>query len=619
MDNIVVAQEILHTLRHKGGAKGGMIVKIDLEKAYDRISWKFLKEILQVVGFSSALTQLIMFCAQDTRLAVMWNGQRLPEFAPGRGLRQGDPLSPYLFVLCMETLSHRITKAVKAKNWQAVKVSKKGPTISHLFFADDLLLFGEATMKQAQIMEQILTEFCSESGEKINLRKSKLWFSKNTTLARSISSNFGIPITKDLGSYLGVPLIHGRILRKQYAYLETNVRSKLSGWKMKMLSRSARLLLIQTSTNSIPMYAMQSCKLPVGTVERIERLNRNFLWGSSENKKCFHSVAWKKVCRPKGIGGLGLKNLQTMNEAFLTKLAWRALGSPNNLLAQVFKQKYDGWRGLLGLTRRSSTSPLWRALLKIVPLLKQGLEWEVRNGRTVRFWQDRWLLNQPLSEVARQEIPEDQKNQPVWDYWTAESGWEIGQLIEFLPGQILELLQLLSLSLDEAEFDKPRWRLSSKGHFSTKSCFHLLDGNETQEDPNWRKIWSFVGPSRQSFHLWIIKHDRLLTQERLWKMGLVEEARCRQCGASCENTIHALRDCPKVKTIWQHLLPPETPQTFWTSNSAPSWIDLNLKAGFAKDMKFHHWKYVFRQALYRIWLTRNSCLYGENPRYLDPR
>lgn len=104
VDNIVMAQELLHSLQPRKGKQGAMMIKIDLEKAYDRVDWQFLEEVLQKVGFTTTLIWVILNCIRSTKLLVIWNGQRLEAFNPERRLRQRDPLSPYLFILCMEVL-----------------------------------------------------------------------------------------------------------------------------------------------------------------------------------------------------------------------------------------------------------------------------------------------------------------------------------------------------------------------------------------------------------------------------------------------------------------------------------------------------------------------------------
>ncbi|XP_061376295.1 uncharacterized protein LOC133318322, partial [Gastrolobium bilobum] len=147
-DNVIIAQELIHSMRKKRGSKGWMAIKVDLEKSYDRISWNFLQDTLYDVGLPENLIRLIMLCVSSCTMNVLWNGACTKEFRPTRGLRQGDPLSPYLFVLCMERLAHLISQAVDHRRWKPVRIKRGAPQISHLFFADDLLLFAEASQEQ---------------------------------------------------------------------------------------------------------------------------------------------------------------------------------------------------------------------------------------------------------------------------------------------------------------------------------------------------------------------------------------------------------------------------------------------------------------------------------------
>lgn len=116
---------------------------MDLEKAYDRVDWGFLKEVLKHIGLKAELIQLFTDCFSSTSLVVAWNREVLESFTPSRGLRQGDHLSPYLFVLCMEVLSQMLVKAVNEKRWLSIQVSRDSPDISHIFFANDLLYLAK--------------------------------------------------------------------------------------------------------------------------------------------------------------------------------------------------------------------------------------------------------------------------------------------------------------------------------------------------------------------------------------------------------------------------------------------------------------------------------------------
>ncbi|XP_025647216.1 uncharacterized protein [Arachis hypogaea] len=164
--NIIIAQEIMHFMRNIKSRKGTIAFKIDLEKAYDRVDWRFLEATLVRCEFSKATINLILNCVTSSSLAVLWNGNRLQNFNPKRGLRQGDPMSPYLFVLCMEILACFISHKVSQGLWNPVAVSRNGPRLSNLMFADDLLLFCKASKAQVIKVMHCLDLFSRASGLK---------------------------------------------------------------------------------------------------------------------------------------------------------------------------------------------------------------------------------------------------------------------------------------------------------------------------------------------------------------------------------------------------------------------------------------------------------------------
>ncbi|GKV49594.1 hypothetical protein SLEP1_g56334 [Rubroshorea leprosula] len=247
---------------------------------------------------------------------VLWNGEQLPPFNPQRGLRQGDPLSPYLFIMCMERLSHKIQSKVHSKAWKPFRLSRGGFALSHLFFSDDLMLFSEASNQQVEVIMGCLTEFSNESGVDINLTKSKLYVSPNIQrhVAGNLSAACGIPLTIDLGSYLGVPILHGRPSASTYKLLLEKIQVKLAGWKQTLLSMVGRRVLVQAVTLAIPSYTMQSILLPNGVCAAIDSLNRKFLWGFDVANRQ-HLVNWRIVCRPRHLGGLGLRFAKENNQS----------------------------------------------------------------------------------------------------------------------------------------------------------------------------------------------------------------------------------------------------------------------------------------------------------------
>lgn len=275
-DNIVIAQEIIHSMRLKRGRKGFMALKVDLEKAYDKVDWTFLRRILVKIGLIPNMVSLIMYIISSAQLSVIWDGISSQPFRPQRGIRQGDPLAPYLFLLCMEVLSGHINRAVMENKWIPFRTSRAGPKISHLFFADDLLLFGIGNDAQAATIEHILNHFCKISGQTISMKKSEAFISRNIAenFHSTAISRLGINITSDLGTYLGMPLINGRSSRKEYGYIVDKVRDRLAMWQTKFLSQAARLILIKSVLSTMPYYAMRTVRLPASIVDDMEKIIR---------------------------------------------------------------------------------------------------------------------------------------------------------------------------------------------------------------------------------------------------------------------------------------------------------------------------------------------------------
>lgn len=320
-DNVIVLQEIVHAMRKSKKKKGDVAYKIDLEKAYDHVSWDFLKLTLHDFGFPPILVSLIMQCVTASSLSILWNGKRLPSFCPTRGLRQGDPLSPYLFVLCMEKLSLAIQDEVTKGNWMPFKVSRNGPLLSHLLFADDLLLFTKARSSQAKLVSAVLEKFGKASGLKVNINKSRAFFSAGVPNAKAKKSTEITQIreAKSLGKYLGFPLFNGRPAKKDVEFITEKMSSRLASWKHRLLNKAGRVALASSVLTAIPSYYMQVCWLPQSVCSHIDKISRDFIWKGSQNKGV-NLVNWQKVTQPKVLGGLGIRTAREANTALLGKL-----------------------------------------------------------------------------------------------------------------------------------------------------------------------------------------------------------------------------------------------------------------------------------------------------------
>lgn len=268
-----------------------MAIKIDLEKAFDRVEWSCVKHALDFIGFPPCLSNIVMHCITSSSISTLVNGVPGTPFSPFRGLRQWDCLSPYLFILVLELLHLLIENATTNKDWTPLSLGRSGFSLSHCFFADDIILFGRADMNTASTIQNILKLFCGWSGQQISYAKSRMLFSKNTKPC-AISS--GIAETSNLGHYLGFPLKFGRQLSSDFNFILDKVRSKLQGWKANNLSLAGRMTLITSTSSAIASYYGQHSFLPAQICKNIDSAHKNFLWGSTSHKKKIHLVNWEK-------------------------------------------------------------------------------------------------------------------------------------------------------------------------------------------------------------------------------------------------------------------------------------------------------------------------------------
>lgn len=261
------------------GQRAFMSIKIDLEKAYDRLNWDFIIQCLNECKLAPHLISVIQQCLSSSSFKVLWNGDKTEAFKPTRGIRQGDPLSPYIFVICLDRLSHLIADHVEAGYWKPMRVGRIGPQISHLMFADDLLLFLEASVEQCYNVLHCLEEFCQASGQKLNAQKTQIYFSKNTDplLKEAILSHTGFKEATRIGRYLGANIVQGRTTQGQFQHIIDKVQQRLSGWKQQCLSLAGRITLTQSVLSSIPYFHMQYTKLPSAVCHHLEQLQRGFL------------------------------------------------------------------------------------------------------------------------------------------------------------------------------------------------------------------------------------------------------------------------------------------------------------------------------------------------------
>jgi hypothetical protein len=260
-DNILLAYECTHFMQNKrGGKEGFAAVKLDMSKAYDRVEWNFLERMMMKMGFDEMWVAKIMLCISTVTYQFRVNGEISDTIIPQRGLRQGDPLSPYLFLICAEGFSALLNGADEDGSLEGIQLCNGAPRFNHLLFADDSLVLIKANSECARNLQHILQLYEGCSGQTINFDKSSVMFSKNTPFSKrhEVLTQLNIRAEARTERYLGLPVYIGRSRTKTFAYIKDKVWKRIQGWMERFLSKAGKDILIKACAQAIPTFAM-SC------------------------------------------------------------------------------------------------------------------------------------------------------------------------------------------------------------------------------------------------------------------------------------------------------------------------------------------------------------------------
>jgi len=364
-----------------------MAVKTDMSKAYDRIEWSFVKEVLGMLGFDARWISWIMSCKESVSYSFLINGTPQGSIRPSRGLKQGDPLSLYVFILCTEVLSALCAKGQANGTLPGVKVARGSPAINHLLFADDTMFFCQSKPSCVSALMNILSTYEAVSGQKINPRKSAITFSAKTPapIRARVKETMEISVEGGVGKYLGLPEQFGRKKRDIFASILDRIRQKAHSWTAKFLSGAGKQVMLKSVLAAMPCYAMSCFKLPVSLCRQIQSLLTRFWWDSNPDKKKMCWVSWEIMALPKFAGGLGFRDIETFNAALLAKIGWRLIKEPLCLLAQVLMGKYSRYQSFLDCPIPTTASHGWKSILAGREILRKGLSWAVGDGESIRI------------------------------------------------------------------------------------------------------------------------------------------------------------------------------------------------------------------------------------------
>ena len=278
--------------------------------------------------------------------------------------------------------SHLLSRAEENNSLRGIKVAPTAPSVNHLLFVDDCVIFSKATIHDAEAIQEALRVYELFSGQKVNFDKTTLSFSKGVRALRrsEIEQKLGVRVVDVHDRYLGLPTTVGRSKKGITKGVKEKLWKKLQGWKGMILSKAGREVMIKAVAQSLPTYAMSVFKFPSSFCDEIRSLIAQFWWGQKNGERKIHWVAWKKLCRSKGEGGLGFRDMKMFNWALLGKQAWRLVTHYGSLIEQILKAKYYPYSSFMTAELGSNPSYTWRGIWEARWVLRRGVRWRVGDG-----------------------------------------------------------------------------------------------------------------------------------------------------------------------------------------------------------------------------------------------
>jgi hypothetical protein len=277
-----------------------------------RMDWDHMRKVMVKMGFNDKWIHWMSMCVESIDYPVLVNNDDVCPIISGRGLRQVDLLSPYLFILCAKGLSSLIYDAEERKIIIGTSICRGAPLISQLLFVDYCILFFKADGGQAQAMKIILVIYETTSGQAISLPMSKIYCSHNVsdTLKISITNVLRMQVVLGTGKYLGLLSMVGRDRNLKFSYIKDRVWNLINFWSIKCLSQVGHEVMIKSGLQDIPSYVMRIFQSPMSLITTIERKMNSFWWGhSGADNRGIHRLSCEKLSMHKVHGGTGFKIL----------------------------------------------------------------------------------------------------------------------------------------------------------------------------------------------------------------------------------------------------------------------------------------------------------------------
>ncbi|XP_074300865.1 uncharacterized protein LOC141632198 [Silene latifolia] len=472
-DGCLITKEIMHYLnKTKKGSASYAALKLDMHKAFDRVSWPFLIAIMKKFGFLIFWQNIIWECISTVTYNIVINGKPSSTFRPSCGLRQGDPLSPYLFIMCMEILSCQLRTAEKTSTLHGLNISRPNAPI----------------------------DFKSHMASILKMRTSDCF-----------------------GNYLGVPVDLPSKKSLAFHPLVDKMTTCIIAWSSLHLSQPCKLLIINSIILGSIRFLMTSIPFPIGICKKLDSLIAYFWWRKDVRHRSIHWLSRDSLQLPLESGGLGLKSVSLLGQTSLTKNFWRIHHHPSGLLSKFMTPKYRKDLPIpASKSKVSHPSFLWAGLCRAANAFSPGFSWKLGNGSSVNLFTSPWVNgNTPSVRLSSAAAMPDLSNM-----LTASGNWDPFTVYRWFQSPCANAILAMEpphIDIDDFLY----WKYTEDGVYTVRSGYDfLLSHISFSCSPSfysafpWKVLWSLRCSPKFTLLVWRIVHNILPSLENLSVRGI---------------------------------------------------------------------------------------------------
>eukprot|EP00253_Pinus_taeda_P019238 PITA_19238 len=503
-DNVIQVQEIVHSSKQR--KEKGMLVKLDMASAFDRVDRTYICKVLKAFGFSLQFINLIKACIGNPWIAPLVNGRPTNFFQAQRGIRQGCPLSPSLYILMAESLSRKLAEEKIRGNIPSLKAFQGAEGQNHALFADDTILLAGASTRIARSINATLNKYCRVSGALINENKTEVysWNIEQRELS-DITTILGFKGHSNWDSfrYLGLPISSGSNKRSLWSELISKIKAKIAVWGGHWLTKGGKVILIKAVLSALPIYQAAFLFAPRNVTEQISKLLRDFLWqGGKGNENKIHLVKWDVVKKTQADGGLQIRDPALINLALGGKILWKLLHEPTHPVSEILRTKYRPNINLSNLqnANTANSTQVWKLCCKSSKFFIKHVYKIPGNGKHTHLWNDRIMGKEPLRdneeignlrEWLKQAGVNTVFDLSKWDIRGDWDGWDFHGVPERLTHQQTLIEEMLEEAAPINRSLKDKWGWGQTGTYTTTAGYRALQAsnNNRENSAFWKNVW----------------------------------------------------------------------------------------------------------------------------------